>query len=98
MIKYLEKKDNFINEINKDIIIVDFFATWCGPCKAMDSVIENIDFATVLKVNVDLFPDIAKEYGIMSIPTLCYFNKGELKTRKIGSQTLEDIKTDFNSI
>ena len=74
MIKYL-KEDNFHDEIKNGTILVDFFAEWCGPCKMMGRVLEDVDF-NILKVNTDEYPDIAREYGIMSIPTLILFKDG----------------------
>lgn len=90
MIKYLEK-DNFKEEIKDKIVLVDFYADWCGPCKMMGAVLEDLDF-NILKVNVDNYPDIAKEYKVMSIPTLILFKNGEEVKKNIGFMTLEEIE------
>ncbi len=90
MIKYLEK-NNFAEEIKKGNILVDFYADWCGPCKMLGEVLETIDEVDILKVNVDEYPDIAREYKVMSIPTLIYMENGEEKTKNIGFITKEDI-------
>ncbi len=91
MIKYLEK-DNFEEEINKDFILVDFYADWCGPCKRMGTILENINDYEILKVNVDSFPDIAKEYQVMSIPTMIIFKKGQVVAKHIGILEEENLK------
>ena len=74
MIKYLENENDFENEINKEFVLVDFYADWCGPCKMMGKVLEEMDL-NILKINVDNFPDIAREFKVMSIPTLIIFHR-----------------------
>ena len=69
-------------------VVVDFFATWCGPCKMIGPNIEklaeeNAD-ATVIKIDVDKHPEIAAEYGVQTIPTLIAFKKGQIVNQKIG--------------
>lgn len=88
--------ENFNQEIKKDLILVDFFANWCGPCKMMHPVLEQFNKDNnieVLKVDVDKFEELAREYGIMSIPTLILFEKGNIKIKKTGFQTLEELNT-----
>ena len=92
MIKYLEK-DNFAEEIEKGRILVDFYADWCGPCKMMGTVLETMN-ENILKVNVDKFPEIARQFGIMSIPTLMIFEEGKAVAKNIGFMTKEDL-TEF---
>ena len=73
----IKNKEEFQNIINSDYALVDFFATWCGPCKMLSPIIENIansrDNIKVAKVDVDKHEDLAKIYGVMSIPTLILF-------------------------
>lgn len=92
MIKYLEK-NNFEEEIKKGKILVDFYADWCGPCKMMGTVLETMD-ANILKVNVDNYPEIAKQFGIMSIPTLMIFKDGKAIAKNVGFMAKEDL-TEF---
>ncbi|MDR2039853.1 MAG: thioredoxin [Bacteroidales bacterium] len=94
-------------ETFKDIIngeqpvLVDFFATWCGPCKAMTPVIESVGKelqgqARVLKIDIDKNPAIANKFQIQSVPTLIIFKKGEVLWRNTGgmdkSSLIEQVK------
>ena len=76
MIKYLEK--NFDEEIANKKVLVDFFAEWCGPCRMQSEVLKEFTDIDVIKVDVDKFSEIAKQYGIMSIPTLILFENGKV--------------------
>lgn len=93
MIKYLENEKDFDKEISKEFLLVDFYADWCGPCKMLGVELENLN-EDILKVNTDRFTDIAKEYGVMSIPTLVFMKDGKEVKRNIGyvnSSELEDM-------
>lgn len=95
-------KDNFKKEVldSKSPILVDFWATWCGPCQMMLPIIE--DFAKlnpdirVGKVNVDEQPELAGQYGIMSIPTLIAFKNGEIYRTRLGVTPKDELKKMFN--
>ncbi len=91
MIKYLEKEEDFQNSI-KDKVLVDFYADWCGPCKRQGVILEEINNIDILKVNVDLFGNIARSYGIMSIPTLILFSNSQEIKKEIGFKTKEEIE------
>ncbi len=82
---HLEKQENFKDLINEDKILIDFFATWCGPCKMLGQVLEKVESnLKVVKVDTDEFEDLAREYGVMSIPTLVLIEKGKEIKRNIG--------------
>lgn len=79
-------------------VLVDFWATWCGPCKMMAPVVEEIakdvtdENIKVGKVDVDENPDLAVEYGIMSIPTFIVFENGQEVEKLVGMQSKEKLK------
>lgn len=76
--------ENF-KELIKEKVLVDFYANWCGPCKMIAPELEKAQGSIkVVKVDVDVFEDLAREYGVMSIPTLILFNEGKEVKRTIG--------------
>ncbi len=77
----------------KEYVLVDFYADWCGPCKMMGPVLDTITSIKVGKVNVDEEQELAKKYGVMSIPTLVLFKNGEVVSMKVGFNSKEDIDT-----
>ena len=91
MIKYLEKQEDFFDIISGKVL-VDFYADWCGPCKRMGDILEVLSGIDILKVNVDLYQDLANKYGVMSIPTLILFENGKEIKKSIGFKTLTEIE------
>ena len=88
--------EKFKDLIKKDIVVVDFFATWCGPCKMLSPVIEELSSrfsdVTFVKMDVDQCPSISKEYGTMSVPTLIKFKNGEVVDSKIGYININEFE------
>ena len=83
MIKIYNGED--FDSLIKKRVLVDFYADWCGPCKMLGPVIESVsDEIKVLKVNVDKNNDLAREYGVMSIPCIILFDQGREIKRNIG--------------
>lgn len=98
MAEILLNKDNFQKEVldEKGYMLVDFFASWCGPCKMLSPVIHEIaeEYAGVVKVgkvDVDVEMSLANEYGIVSIPTLILFKGGVPVKRSMGFASKADI-------
>ena len=92
MLKYLES-ENFKEVIGSGLVLVDFYASWCGPCKMLNPVLERLgDDYDIVKVDVDKFGLLAREYGIMSIPSLIVFRDGIVVDTMIGFRSYEDIK------
>lgn len=91
-------KENFASEVMQSEIpvLVDFWAAWCGPCKVLGPIIEEIAAEhegklKVVKVNVDEQPDLASEYNILSIPTMKLFKDGQQVTELIGAAPKSNI-------
>jgi thioredoxin 1 len=77
-------------------VLVDFWAEWCGPCKMMNPIIQELaeelgDKVTICKVNVDEDADLSVRYGIRSIPTMMIFKKGEMVDKLVGATTKRDL-------
>ena len=78
---------------SESIVIVDFYADWCQPCKILATNLQNFTEFKVLKINVEEEVDIASEYGIRSLPTLLYFKNGEEIFRSVGVMSLNQLDT-----
>lgn len=95
MIKHLTKQDNFEEEVKGALTLVDFFATWCGPCSMLAPELENLDKEMdikIVKVDVDELPDIARKFRVMSIPTLVLFKDGKPVNQMLGYVPLKGLK------
>ena len=91
-------KENYETEILKSdkLVLIDFYADWCGPCKMMSPIIDEIaeevgDKIKVGKINVDENQELAMEYEVMSIPTIIILQKGEVKNSLVGVREKEEI-------
>lgn len=91
----------FDNEIKEGVVFVDFFAEWCGPCKMMAPVVEEIEqeisSVKFIKVNVDDAEEIAMRYGIMSIPTFILFKDGQLSKKMVGGHSKQEVIDFINN-
>lgn len=85
----LNNKNEFEQIIsNNELVVIDFFATWCGPCKMLSPVIENVESliqnVKFIKVDIDQFNDLASQYKIQSVPTLVFLKNGQEVMKSIG--------------
>ena len=88
-------ESEFSSKIKSGKVLVDCYADWCGPCKMLSPIIDQVakenDTCSFYKLNVDDNEEIAREYGIMSIPTLLIFNDGKLINTSVGLKSKEEI-------
>jgi len=96
-------KDNFEQEVtNSEIpVLVDFWATWCGPCRMLGPIIDEIGGmfegkAKIAKVNVDEQKELASKFQVMSIPTILIFKKGEMVEKMVGLRNKEALEAALN--
>jgi len=88
---------NFSDEVKSGTVLVDFWAPWCGPCKMIAPVLEELDNEIgdklkIAKLNVDNNPETAGRFGVMSIPTLMVFKDGEMVSKMVGFQPKEQLR------
>lgn len=93
MIKYLGKEDNF-EELTKKRCLVDFYADWCGPCKMMGALLEDVQNEIdipIIKVNTDEHQSLSAKMGIMSIPTLIVMENSQVVSKTTGFMPKEEL-------
>lgn len=89
---------NFVEETKEGLVLIDFWATWCGPCRMQAPILEQLaeeiheDEVKILKMDVDENPNTAREFGIMSIPTLLFKKDGEVVKQVAGVHSKDQLK------
>lgn len=99
--KHLNEK-NFANETKSGIVLLYLFATWCGPCRIQSAVLEEVvktrPDMNIAKVDVDENPNIARSFGVMSIPTLILLKDGKMVNKHVGLMQSEDLIKFYDSV
>ena len=96
-------KENFEQEVlqAKEPVLVDFWASWCGPCQMVGPVVEEVagevTDAKICKVNVDEQPELARQFRVMSIPTLMVFKNGQTVKREVGAKSKTELLDMLNA-
>ena len=96
MIKHVNSLEELQNEVKEGKVLVDFFATWCGPCRMLGPVLEELDAdpsfdAKIVKVDVDEVEEAAIAYRVSSIPTLLFYRDGEIKNHALGFMRKDQV-------
>ena len=99
--KHLNEK-NFANETKAGIVLLDLFATWCGPCRIQSAVLEEVvktrPDMNIAKVDVDENPNIARSFGVMSIPTLILLKDGKMVNKHVGLMQSDDLIKFYDTV
>ena len=96
---YLDKEENFDDLIKEGTVLVDFSATWCGPCKMLESELESIeDKIKIVKVDIDKFQKLTQEYRIMSVPTMIFYKDGKKVNEVVGYHTSDELLEIINRL
>ncbi|MFC5470324.1 thioredoxin [Cohnella suwonensis] len=95
-------KENFTENVAQGVSLLDFWAPWCGPCKMQLPIVEELSdelkgTATIAKVNVDEEPELASQFGVMSIPTLILFKDGQPVDKLVGLQSKAALQAKIQS-
>jgi thioredoxin 1 len=95
-------KDNFTENVAQGVSLLDFWAPWCGPCKMQLPIVEELSEelkgkATIAKVNVDEEPELASQFGVMSIPTLILFKDGQPVDKLVGLQSKASLQAKIQN-
>lgn len=94
-------KDNFDSLVSDGVVVVDFFANWCGPCRMLGPVLEDLSNSRsdvkVVKIDVDQEEDLARRFGVMSIPALYLFRDGKQVDSRVGFIPLEELTHWINN-
>ncbi|EAI4297793.1 thioredoxin [Campylobacter lari] len=101
--KYIDLTTENFAQVKEGVALVDFWAPWCGPCRMLAPVIDELanDFAgkaKICKVNTDEQGDLAAQFGVRSIPTIIFFKDGEVVDQLVGAQSKQALADKLNSL
>ena len=94
---------NFDDTVKSGVVLIDFWAPWCGPCRMQGQILEEVageigDKATIAKVNVDEAPSVASRFGVQAIPTLVLLKDGEEQNKFVGVQQAGSLKSSIEAL
>lgn len=97
-VQSIESEDGFKSATRSGVVLIDFFATWCGPCKMQSPILEEVaknvqGKATVVKVDTDKLPALAQKFDVTSIPTLVVLKDGQMVERLVGLQQAAGLQS-----
>jgi thioredoxin 1 len=100
MIQHLDKQNFDTTLKNNSVVLVDFYADWCGPCKALHPALESMakkfdGQAVISKINVDNNPELSAQFKVRSIPALFYFKDGKLVGQQVGMQSEKELNDNL---
>ncbi len=99
MLKHYDDNMDLKEIVKEGNVVVDFFATWCGPCKMLGGELEELakenDTIEIIKIDIDQYEDLAHEYGVMVVPTIYFYQDGELLSRETGFMPKEKMSQMF---
>lgn len=99
----LLNEKNFKEKTGKGFVVVDFFANWCGPCRMLSPILDEVkedlgDKVKIYKVNVDDEENLAREFGVMSIPCVFFFKNGEMVGKQVGLVSKDMLISKIQSL
>lgn len=89
---------DFEKEISEGLVLVDFYAPWCGPCKALAVVLSQLENVKIVKVNVDDHQNLAASYGISLLPTMLFFKDGKQVDKVVGMSSKNVLQDKINKL
>lgn len=94
----IDTKKEFESTLDEgDKVLIDYYASWCGPCRQMEPVVEELSSdLNIQKLNVDELPSVAQDQGVMALPTLVLYENGEEVARETGAQSKSNIQELYN--
>jgi thioredoxin 1 len=103
MIQHLDKQNFDTTLKNNSVVLVDFYADWCGPCKALHPALESVakkfdGQAVISKINVDKNPELSAQFKVRSIPALFYFKDGQLVGQQVGMQSEKELSDNLTQL